>query len=154
LNRNLGHLLRVLHWCMDQSVTSALAKVDLTAAQGPILGYLAHSKTPPCPRDIEQAFHLSHPTVSGLLARLEKKGFIALRPDEKDRRLKRIHLLEKGSQCCADIHSIIMQNEQRLVAGFTPEETEQFHSYLTRACGNMGCGSCCKKHKEETNTHD
>lgn len=154
MNRHLGHLLRVLHWCMDQSVTNALAKVELTAAQGPILGYLARSKTPPCPRDIEQEFHLSHPTVSGLLSRLEKKGFIALRSDEADRRLKRIHLLEKGRRCCEDIHSIILQNEQRLVAGFTPEEAEQFQSFLTRACANMGCGSCCHKKKEETRSHD
>lgn len=139
---------------MDQSVTEALAEVELTAAQGPILGYLARSKDPPCPRDIEQEFHLSHPTVSGLLSRLEKKGFIRMQPDETDRRSKRIHLLDKGRQCSEDIRQIILQNEQKLIAGFTPEEARQFHSYLVRACGNMGCGSCCQTNKEETLTHD
>ena len=154
MNRKLGRLLRVLHWCMDQSVTHALTKVELTAAQGPILGYLARSESPPCPRDIEQEFHLSHPTVSGLLSRLEKKGFIRMQPDETDRRIKRIHLLDKGRQCSEDIRQIILQNEQKLIAGFTPEEAEQFHSYLVRACENMGCRSCCHKEKEETKTHD
>lgn len=144
MRKHFGYLIRVLYWCMDQSVTNALAKVELTAAQGPILGYLARSTDPPCPRDIEQEFHLTHPTVSGLLSRLEKKGFIVLRPDEEDRRIKRVHLLEKGRQCCEEIHSIILHNEQQLVTGFTPEEAEQFHSYLVRACANMGCGTCCK----------
>ena len=154
MTRHFGYLIRVLHWCMDQSVTNALTKVDLTAAQGPILGYLARSAAAPCPRDIEQEFHLTHPTVSGLLSRLEKKGFIALRADEKDRRIKRIHLLDKGRQCSQDIHQTILSNEQRLVAGFTEAEKEQFYGYLTRACANMGCGPCCKKTKEETKKHD
>ena len=154
LNRKLGHLLRILHWCLDQSVTNALAKVDLTAAQGPILGYLSRSASPPCPRDIEQEFHLTHPTVSGLLSRLEKKGFIALHPDETDRRIKRIHLLEKGRQCCDAIHQTILSNEEKLVRGFSEEEKELFYSFLTRATHNMGLSPCCKKKKEEHQTND
>ena len=152
--KHFGHLFRVLHWCLDQSVTNALAKVELTAAQGPILGYLSRRANPPCPRDIEQEFHLTHPTVSGLLSRLEKKGFIELRPDEMDRRIKRIYLLEKGRQCSDAIHQTIMSNEEKLVRDFTEEEKALFHSFLKRAIANMGVESCCKSSKEETNEHD
>ena len=106
-----GHKLRVLHWCTDQAMTGALARMDLTAAQGHIMGYLAHSPNPPCSRDIEEAFQLSHPTVSGLLSRLEKKGFIEFRPDEKDRRCKRIHMLPKGQACIELMHRTIRENE-------------------------------------------
>ena len=91
-----GPLLRMLHSCTNQSITHALEKMELTGAQGHIMGFLARSKTAPCPRDIENAFHLSHPTVSGLLSRLEKKGFIEFRADDHDRRCKRIHVLPKG----------------------------------------------------------
>ena len=76
-----GHYARILHWCTDQAITSALAQMDLTASQGHIMGYLAHRDQPPCSRDIEEAFRMSHPTVSGLLSRLEKKGFIEFRSD-------------------------------------------------------------------------
>ena len=71
LNRKYGHYIRILHWCTDQAMTAALEEMDLTAAQGRIMGYLVHQKEPPCPRDVELEFHLSHPTVSGLLSRLE-----------------------------------------------------------------------------------
>ena len=81
-----GHLLRILHWCTDQTMTAALEKQELTSAQGHIMGYLSQQTEPPCPKDIEEAFHLSHPTVSGLLSRLEQKGFIRLCPDPADRR--------------------------------------------------------------------
>ena len=58
--------------------------MDLTAAQARIVGYLFHHDMPPCARDLEEYFELSHPTVSGLLSRMEAKGFIRMEPDEKD----------------------------------------------------------------------
>lgn len=143
------HLIRFLHWRTDQSVTNELAQMDLTSAQGHILGFLDHRQEPACPKDIEDAFHLSHPTVSGLLARLEKKEFIALQPDEKDRRCKRIFILEKGHQFNQRIHDVIRQNEDRIVAGFTEQEREAFASFLERAIANMGGFPHCKQNKEE-----
>lgn len=128
-------------------MTNALEKMDLTAAQGHVMGFLAHSKTPPCPRDIEQHFNLSHPTVSGLLSRLEKKNFIELRPDEHDRRCKRIFILPRGRDCLDTMYQTILSNEERLVAGFTDEEKDQFISLLERSIANV-CPSH-HKHKEE-----
>ena len=147
-----GHLLRHLHCCADQAMTNALASMELTAAQGPIIGYLAHRKTPPCAKDIEETFHLSHPTVSGILSRLEKKGFVEFRPDETDRRCKRIYLLPKGLQCSEMMHDTIRATEARLVESFTEEEMAQFSQFLDRAIANMGCGNCEPTHKEEPKT--
>jgi len=146
-----GHLARILHWCIDQSMTGALEAMELTAAQGHIMGYLAHCKQPPCPRDIESEFQLSHPTVSGILSRLEQKGFIELRTDPEDRRCKRIYVLDKGSQCHALMHQTICENEQRIVSGFTPEEQELFGRFLQRAITNMGGSPCHRRHKEDNN---
>ena len=131
-------------------MTSALVTMDLTAAQGHIMGYLAHREEPACPRDIEEAFQLSHPTVSGLLARMEKKGFISLLPDERDRRIKRIYIMEKGHKCTEMMHSTIQNNEERTVRDFTPEEKAQFAALLERAIINMGGSPCRPKHKEES----
>ena len=150
MHRHFGHRLRILHWCTDQAVTNALAELELTSAQGRILGYLAMRKTAPCPKDIEEEFRLSHPTVSGLLARLEKKGFIEMRSDREDRRCKRIYLLDKGKDCNKSMYETICATENRLVEGFTEEEKEQFFGYLNRPIANMGCSSCNPKHKEET----
>ena len=138
MRKHYGHFIRILHWCTDQSVTEALSQMDLTAAQGRIMGYLSYRKTPPCSRDIEEEFQLTHPTVSGLLSRLEKKGFIEFRPDEEDRRCKRIY-------------RIILENEEKMVRDFTDEEKELFGSLLGRAIANMGADPCRRKHKEERN---
>lgn len=147
-----GHLIRILHWCTDQSITNALEKMDLTASQGHIMGFLAHQKEPPCPKDVEEEFQLSHPTVSGLLSRLEKKEFIEILPDDHDRRCKRIHVLPKGRECMENMHQVIRNNEKRLVEGFTEEDEAKFAEFLSRAIANMG-GAPCRRHpkKEETN---
>ena len=144
-----GHLLRILHWCTHQTMTVALEEMELTAAQGRIMGYLPHQPQPPCPKDIELEFQLSHPTVSGILSRLEQKGFIELRTDPEDRRCKRIYVLPKGEQCHDLMHNIIQANEKRIVEGFTPEEQEQFAALLQRAIRNMGGSPCHPIHKEE-----
>ncbi len=143
--KHFSHRLRILHWCVDQTITNALASMELTAAQGPILGYLSHRKTAPCARDIEEAFHLSHPTVSGILGRLEKKGFVEFRPDEADRRCKRIYILPKGRACNDLMHTTIHGIEEKLVEGFTEEEKAQFSALLDRAIANMGCSNCKKE---------
>ena len=150
--KHFGHYIRILHWCTDQRITSALAQMELTASQGPILGYIAHRKLAPCARDIEEEFHLSHPTVSGLLARLEKKGFIEFFPDETDRRCKRIRLCSKGQQCIEILHQTISENERTMVQGFSEEEQALFLSLLNRAIHNMGGDPCCRKSEEEHTT--
>ena len=150
LSLHFGHQARILHWCTDQAITRALEEMDLTSSQGQIMAFLHHQKTPPCPKDIEEAFHLSHPTVSGLLSRLEKKGFVELRTDETDRRCKRIYMLSKGTECHQRMHETIRTMEQRLVTGFSQEEKALFGEFLDRAIANMGGYPNQTSHKEET----
>lgn len=149
LKTNYGFLVRILHRCTHQAMDSAMENMELTAAQGPIMAYLAHAERPPCPRDLEAQFHLTHPTVSGILSRLEQKGFIELRTDPEDRRCKRIFVLEKGWQCHEVMHQTIQENERRIVDGFTPEEQEIFAELLQRAIRNMGGDPTPRRVKED-----
>ena len=150
LNKHFGHMIRILHWCTDQTMTAALEAMDLTAAQGHIMGYLSHQTSAPCPRDIEMEFHMSHPTVSGLLSRLEQKGFIQLRTDPDDRRCKRIYVQPRGTACHQTMQQTIQDMEARLIQNFTPEEQAQFADFLQRAAANMGVAPCHSTPKEES----
>ena len=147
-----GYLIRVLENCMGQAMNNALSSMDLTAAQGHIMGFITHRKNPPCARDIEEAFQLSHPTVSGILSRLEQKSFIEMRPDAQDRRCKRIYILEKGLQLEETMHQTIRATEEKLVENFSEEEKTQFAALLQRAIDNLGGHPCKRKHKEDSET--
>ena len=145
-----GHSIRMLYWANDQAMTATLATMDLTASQGRILAFIAHSPQPPCPRDMEEAFQLSHPTVSGILSRLEKKGFIQITPDSADRRCKRVSLDQKGLECLTRMEETITGIENRMVETFTAEEKQQFADFLNRAILNMGGSPCRPLDKEES----
>lgn len=138
MKKTFGGRIRLLHWCTSQAMNESLAQIGLTSAQGHIMGRLMHSKEHLRARDIEREFCLSHPTVSGILSRLEKKGFIELRPDPADKRCKRIYVLDKASEFSSLMSETIEKNESRLVDGFTPEEAAQFAAYLERAHRQYG----------------
>ena len=145
-----GHLIRILHWCTDQAMTDALNKVDLTAAQGRLMAFLARrGERPTYAKDVEAEFHLSHPTVSGLLSRLEQKDFLELKTDPKDRRSKRILISEKGLACHERMHAVILENESRIVRGFSEEEKAQFAQFLQRAIDNV-CPENGQSKKEDS----
>ena len=139
----------MLQSCTEQTLTAAMEEMELTAAQGHLMGYLIHSREPRCPRDVEKVFHLSHPTVSGLLSRLEQKGFVELRTDPEDRRFKRIYLLPKAWQLDERISRTLAENERKMTDGFTQQEREAFAALLQRAIHSMGGEVCCHHGKEE-----
>ena len=144
---HLGHSFKKLHLLMEQAINQRLMELDLTTAQGHAIGYLRHAKEPPCARDIETAFGLSHATVSGILSRMEAKGFIGLYPDSEDRRVKRICLLEKGHACSQQIGQHIHDTERIMADGFSEQELELFRSYLKRAIDNLS--SIPQQNREE-----
>ena len=112
-----GHLIRILHWCTDQTMTDALNKLDLTAAQGRLMAFLAHrGDQPTYAKDVEAEFHLSHPTVSGLASHER-------------------------------LHRAIAENESRIVQGFSEEEKVRFAEYLQRAIDNVCPDNGCQKGK-------
>lgn len=148
--KHYGHHFRVLHWCTAGLLNEAVAEYELTASQGRILGYIIHSKTAPCAKDLEDFFHLSHPSISGVLKRLEQKGFIEFRCDEEDHRCRRIYLLPKGQECHESILRQIEYIDNRITEGFTAEEQQLFNAFLERAITNLG-GNIRPSIKEDSN---
>ena len=140
-----GHLIRILHWCTDQTMTDALNKLNLTAAQGRLMAFVVHrGEQPTYAKDVEAELHLTHPTVSGLLSRLEQKGFLELKTDPNDRRSRQIIISGKGLACHERMHAVITENESRIVQGFTQEEKTLFTQFLQRAIENV-CPVPCEK---------
>ena len=137
MDKRIFARIRRLHWCADQAMSDGLSRMDLTASQGCAMGFLNHQKAPPMAKDFEEALHLSHASASGILSRLEKKGFIEFRPDEEDRRCKRIYMLPKAQNCHEHMHGIMVGLEETITQDFTSQEREQFLQYLDRAIANL-----------------
>ena len=135
----------------EQSVSREAQSMGLTPVQSRVLGFLVgHRADPPCARDVESIFALSHPTVSGILSRLEEKGFLSFRADTDDGRIKRIIVTQQALICSERIRGSIDALEKEILKGFSPEEKAQFINYLDRAIRNLGGGPHKCSRKEES----
>lgn len=59
-------------------------------------------KERPTIKELAEIMGSSHQNVKQILLKLEKKGFVDIAIDEKDRRKQRVELTEKCAQFCAD----------------------------------------------------
>jgi DNA-binding MarR family transcriptional regulator len=151
MHEPIGHQVKCLHWLIRHTLDESLESMGLTGPQSFILRFISRQSEAPCIRNVEEKFGFSHATVCGVLSRLEGKEFIALRPDEKDRRIKRLYLLPRGEECLQRTCQTLDTIEEQMLQSFTPDEQAAFRSLLRRAIENMTQGSCCHTPKEETN---
>ena len=114
-----------------------LKKIDLTQSQADVIVLLAHeSEKVFRQRDIERALNYSNPTVTGLINRLEQKGFIVRRIDPEDSRARIISLTDKALQIIEEIYESIRQTEKMLLEGFSEEEVELLQPLMSRIAKN------------------
>lgn len=141
----LGPKFRAISASLSQEMNRSTAQLDLTASQSFFLGYLGHHQNQPIhQKDLEQAFDFSHPTVSGILGRLEAKGFVTFRPGKHDRRCKEILLTDKAIECYEAMLRHMMETEARVTAGLSPDELTELDRLLEKIMSNLGVSRCPK----------
>ena len=113
-------------------------RFNLTSSQGEVLFSLFRSDEQEInQRNIESRLQLSNPTVTGILNRLEEKGFIKRVSSANDRRYKHVGLTEESTAIKEEIYSDIYAHETKLLGGFTDAEKEQLKIYLQRILKNI-----------------
>ena len=143
-SQHIGPKIKALSTAMAQELNRSTAELGLTSSQAFFLGYLVHHRERPVyPRDLEREFEFSHPTVSGVLRRLESKGFVTFQPGENDRRCKQVLLTEKAMEYHAAIGRRLLQTEQKALAGLSETEVAELHRLLGIVMNNMGVTRCC-----------
>ena len=144
----VGPRIKRISNAMARKRTLDLEDMDLTSSQGMVLGYLNRRQTEAVyPGDIGRHFGMSQPTVTGILQRLETKGFLTYEADENDRRKKRVRLTERALECHQQILRRFLETEALLTRGLSPEEQTLLLRLLDRMIESMDAGweACCPK---------
>ena len=151
-NLHIGPLIKLLNKEFERLHTEKAASMELTPAQLFVLHYIArHQEENICHKDIEKQFELTHATVSGIISRLEAKGFIICRADECDRRYRNIVITEKAKCCEDEIKTHIDMYESQLVSGFSQEEKKLLIDFILRLLANVDVKLPSSGKKEEKN---
>ncbi len=130
---DIGYLMKLIHFAIRADADKNLREFDLTLSQTRVLTYLTRQEGRVAPqKEIEANFRVAHPTMVGLLHRLESKGFIRVQVNRDDRRMKDIALTREGEQAaaCADKHRRRM--EEAMTSGLSSGERKQLASLLHR----------------------
>lgn len=135
--QHIGIKLKTISRMMGRQVSNSITALDLTSAQGFMLIYLTHYDGAASQRELEERFHLAHPTVSRILQRMEAKGFIECTTSEDDRRRKCVVATDKARQIEQQITHQMRVVEESMISGFTTEEVDMFHSFLDRILANI-----------------
>ena len=88
-------------------------------------------------KDLEAAFSISGATVTNILKVMEKDGLIIRVPVEKDARLKKLMMTEKGMQYDKVARENVIRLGMGMEKGFTEEELTRFREYLDRLTQNI-----------------
>ena len=137
-SQNLEPRLRYLNNRITQYMDQQFLALDLTSTQSFILHHLSlHENEAMYPKDIEKRFHLTHPTVSGVLQRLEAKNFIVIEPDRADRRCKRIRLTDRARRCDEAVGQAFETLERLMCSGMSEEEQQTLLRLLDLASANL-----------------
>ena len=132
-----GMKIKIIANSIDAKFNRHNAALDLTATQSHMLGYIVRHKDRDVGfQELESFFDLRHSTVTGIVQRLEEKGFVTCTPDGGDRRKKRIHATPKSVELFQNICQGREAVERELTAGVRPEDMAVFERVLEQIFHN------------------
>lgn len=89
-------------------------------------------------KELARRLQVRPPTVNVSLQRMERADYICRRQDEKDQRVSRIYLTEKGRQLASRIGVIMKANEEQITRGLTEAEVCLLSRFLKQLIANIG----------------
>lgn len=113
---------------MDQR----LAEVDLSTQQASVLTIVGTSEHPPTLGETARALGTSHQNTRQVIAALERKGMIEVRPDPADGRVRRLTVTERVAKTFAERDAADHHEVARWLAPLTEHEQRQAVSLLNR----------------------
>ena len=105
------------------------ARVKITLVQAGIL-FLLEEKSGRAMSELGRLLSLDNSTVTGLIDRLEKSGFVRRQANPKDRRIFLIHITEQGIMEVNQARTVINRVNEEIKADFSKQEIEAFKKVL------------------------
>ena len=156
----VGFRFSVMHRAMKRQMDEYIKAEGLTGVQLFVLGELRRLENSGAKevnqRDLENVSRVTHPTMTDILKRLEKKGYIRCSRSETDRRYKCIASTESATGLREKLTQADEMAFQRLWSGLSAEQIAQLGAiteimaknaadYLGKGCEALSDKDACQK---------
>lgn len=128
----LGNICHLHH----SRVHKLLESLGLYRGQPPVLRVLWNQEGP-TQTELAEHLKITPATMTKMLQRMEKAGFIQRKTDPEDQRISRVYLTENGRAVQNEVEAVFLQIEKETFAGFTQEERVQLRRFLLQMRQNL-----------------
>lgn len=127
-----GRRFAIIDRAIKYRLSEKADQLGLTAVQLRVLGELSRLEAAGVKevnqRDLEEAEQVTHPTMTAMIKRLEKKGFVKCSASSVDRRYKKIHCTERSAQ----LYLELAQEDERIICELCKGLSKQDREALIR----------------------
>ena len=135
---DIGFLIKLIYDAINRQINRELSADNLTNSQSAVLAFLySRGDRDTTFSDVQEFLNVSHPTVAGLIRRMEKKGFVKVTVSDEDHRARLLHLESKTRERMSNAVSPTRKMEELLTQGLTETERRQLVSLLNRVYENI-----------------
>jgi len=103
--------------------------IKVTITQAGIL-FLLRQQDGRIMSELSQIMGLDNSTITGLIDRMEKSGFVTRNSNPSDRRLSHIYITPRGQEEASKAKAVIRRVNEEVKKGFSAAEIETFKSVL------------------------
>ncbi len=88
-------------------------------------------------KEFAKLAQISKPTLNVMLSRLQKKGFVEVKYDEKNSKTSHVYITESGKIKNKDAQKVLDEFQEFHYLNFTEEEKETFKKLLSKMSKNL-----------------
>ncbi|MBR2737179.1 MAG: MarR family transcriptional regulator [Lachnospiraceae bacterium] len=128
--KNIGYLIKSISDKLRMRADADMVEHNLTLSQCRVHAYLNHHDGEATQKEIETFMEVSHPTVVGIISRMERAGHVVTRTDETDKRNKIVRLTDESRAMGWEIEQTTLAREKAMLAPLTEEEVSELRRML------------------------
>jgi DNA-binding MarR family transcriptional regulator len=140
IGETTGYLLARVCKAHRGGVGATLTELGLHVGQEMVLSHLWRQDGL-TPSELAERLSVEPPTVTNMLSRMEKAGFLERCRDQGDARCTRVYLTEKGRKLREPVERHWEEVQERAFAGITADEEALFRAMLVKIYANLTLGS-------------
>ena len=122
---------------LDYLITKSKSKHELKYSERLVILALYHENKTCTFKKLERFTVLSQPYLVKTIKGLEKQGLVECSVDEKDRRVMKATITEKGKEYSKPLYENCVESQEYACAEFTKEQREKLHYYLLLFSRNL-----------------
>lgn len=129
----VSNLMRSIMNKSRESMEMRIKDLDISQQQGRMIAYIAQNEDKGLiQKDLAQVFQRRDASITSMLKRLEKKGYIERRIPKNNERQKNIYVLPKGKALIDQTNEAFYAAEKELVQALNAEEVEELTRLLRK----------------------